>query len=491
MYNPKFLSSRRNNKIDAFTKVRRKNIMMLSKPDTRPKLPIGTFHKKVDSYHIVTHPDKPSWIVVNDFGWEILQLCNGLHSLQDILNVVKSRYSVSAEILETDLERFMRSVDRSGFLSEAVSQSFSTPCITSVFLHLTDRCNLQCKHCYAKNMSAKGTELTDRELTSFLETFYDAGGRSVVISGGEPLLRKNFKKIFEINPSADFVLLTNATLIDAECAAFLSHFKIAIQVSIDGSSAEIHDAIRGNGSFASAMAGLEQLKRHGLQQRINFCTTIMQQNLVDLPNILSLARNTGISFIRFLPLRKKGNARSNWDQIHAGVTPQDYEHFFSYILREAIQQYPDMDIRCGLTGYILDSRKLMNDGCWCPIGKNMVVDTMGNIYPCSLFMEDAFKLGNVKAVSIADIQANPILDELVTARSTRKNKIERCGRCMWRNFCQASCMGVALEQHGTIWETDEFCDFRIRLYEQSVIKLAEGKMSKRHITMTDAAAECY
>ena len=37
-------------------------------------------------------------------------------------------------------------------------------------------------------------------------------------------------------------------------------------------------------------------------------------------------------------------------------------------------------------------------------------------------------------------------------------------------------MGVVFEQHGTIWETDEFCDFRIKLYEQSVINLAGEKI---------------
>jgi radical SAM protein with 4Fe4S-binding SPASM domain len=465
--------------------------MMHSNQNTRPELPADTFHKEVNSYHILTHPDRPSWIVVNDFGWEILKLCNGKNSVQDILNSVKSRYSVSEDILARDLEQFMCSIDKSGFLSIVGGSTPATPRITSVFLHLTDKCNLHCKHCYAQNMSARGAELSDRELTSFLEKFYAAGGRAVVISGGEPLLRKNFKDLFAINPSADFILLTNATLIDAECARFLSQFNISIQVSIDGSSAEVHDPIRGKGSFTAAMAGLEQLKKHGLQKHINFCTTIMQQNLTDLPNILTLARDSGISFVRFLPLRKKGNARANWDKIHSGVTTKDYERFFAYILRDAIYQYSDIDIRCGLTGYILDSRKLMNDRCWCPIGTNMVVDTMGNIYPCSLFMEDQFKLGNVKDTKIEDIQANPLLNELVMARSTRKTTIERCRSCMWRNFCQSSCMGVALEQHGTIWETDEFCTFRITLYEQSVIKLAEGKISHRQLTVTDTPSECY
>ena len=460
-------------------------------PIIKPKLPADTFHKKVDSYHIITHPLKPSWMVVNDFGWEILKLCNGKHSVSDIMHTVKSRYTVPEDIIARDINQFMASVDKSGFLSEGARTTGASCSIKSVFLHLTDKCNLSCKHCYAKNMSARGSELTDKEIASFLEKFYAAGGRAVVLSGGEPLLRNNFKKIFQVNPAAEFILLTNATLIDDESAAFLAQYNVSIQVSMDGATAKIHDSIRGKGSFAAAMAGLEHLKRRGLQKRINFCTTIMRQNLNDLPNIFNLARSTGIPFVRFLPLRKKGNARYNWDDIQSGVTAKDYETFFRYALHEAIDQYPDLDIRCGLTGYILDSRKLMSDGCWCPIGKNIVVDTMGNMYPCSLFMDEQFKLGNIKDNSISDIQSNPVLNDLVMAREERKTKTERCCRCMWRNFCQGSCMGVVLEQHGTIWETDEFCDFRIALYEQSVIKLAGEKNTQTRKNIGDSTSECY
>jgi hypothetical protein len=52
-------------------------------------------------------------------------------------------------------------------------------------------------------------------------------------------------------------------------------------------------------------------------------------------------------------------------------------------------------------------------------------------------------------------------------------------------------MGVVLEQHGTIWETDEFCDFRIALYEQSVIKLAREKNMRPRKNAGDTTAECF
>ena len=458
-----------------------------------PQLPKGSFHKEINSFHILTHPTKPSWAVVNSFGWEILKLCNGINSISNIISTVQSQHDVSRDIAEKDITAFIASITKTGILSNETPQAMIQPAaIKSVFLHLTDACNLSCKHCYAKNMSEGKTELTDRELVLFLENFYAAGGKALVLSGGEPLLRKNFKNIFEVNPDAHFTLLTNATLIDDECASFLSRCNVSIQASIDGSTAEVHDSIRGAGAFYAALKGIEHLKHRGLLRKINLCTTVMKQNIDDLPNIFPLARKLGIPFVRFLPLRRKGNARYNWQDIQGGVTAGDYERFYKYVFDSAMKQYPEIEIRCGLSGYILDSKKLSGDGHWCPIGKNIVVDTRGNVYPCSLLIEDKFNIGNVRQNSMDDIQSHPVLVELLEARITRKNRIDRCKHCMWKNFCQASCMGSVYEQQNTILNTDEFCDFRIQLFEQSVIKLARNKSSVTpQPPFGDTATECF
>ena len=280
--------------------------MILHWPISR-QLPKGSFHKEINSFHILTHPTKPSWAVVNSFGWEILKLCNGINSIRNIISAVQSQHDVSRDIAEKDIIAFIASIIKTGILSNETPQTIIQPAaIKSVFLHLTDKCNLSCKHCYAKNMSEGKTELTDRELVLFLENFYAAGGKALVLSGGEPLLRKNFKNIFAINPDAHFTLLTNATLIDNECALFLSRYNVSIQASIDGSTAEVHDSIRGAGAFYAAIKGIEHLKQRGLLSKINLCTTVMRQNIDDLPNIFPLARKLGIPFVRFLPLRKRG-----------------------------------------------------------------------------------------------------------------------------------------------------------------------------------------
>jgi radical SAM protein with 4Fe4S-binding SPASM domain len=340
-------------------------------------------------------------------------------------------------------------------------------------------------------MSEGCQELATQEYFTFLEQFYAEGSNAVVISVGEPLITNKFKQILEINPKAHIRLLTNATIIDERWAAYLSKFNISIQVSIDGSNKSIHDSIRGEGSFAAAMTGVEHLIRQGMQKRIIFCTTIMKQNLMDLPNIFQLAKNMGISCVRFLPLRKQGNAGVNWNIIQNDVTRKDYENFYRYVFDCAMLKYPELNISCGLSGYVLDSKKIGADG-WCPVGMKIVIDTKGDVFPCVLLMDDKFKIGNIKTNSIEDLKSNLTLKNLSCARVERKNKIKKCSTCMWKNFCQGSCMGEGYEKKGTIWDTDEFCEFRKNLYEQSVIKLSKEITFKKHSEPgEDINTECF
>jgi radical SAM protein with 4Fe4S-binding SPASM domain len=459
----------------------------------KPKLSSGYFHKKIDSTHIITHPSRPSWVVSNNLGWEILKQCNGKNTVNDIIEKLICIYNAPKEVIEKGVAAFITSTTKSGILLPlSYSPTTEKATLSSVFLHLTDKCNLRCKHCCAANMSQSGKELTTQEFITFLEQFYAEGGNAVVISGGEPLITNKLKKILEINPKAHIRLLTNATMIDEKWAAYLSKFNISIQVSIDGSNKSIHDSIRGDGSFEAALIGVEHLIRQGMQKRINYSTTIMKQNLSDLPNIFQLAKNMGISYVRFLPLRKKGNASFNWNIIQNDVTCKDYEYFYRYVFNHAMLKYPELNISGGLSGYVLDSKQIGVDGCWCPVGKKIIIDTKGDVFPCTLLMDDKFKIGNIKINSMKDLKTNPILNNLICTLVDRKNKINKCSTCMWKNFCQGGCMGESYGKNKTLWGTDEFCAFRKNLYEQSVIKLSKEIAFKKHSEPgEDINTECF
>jgi len=447
-------------------------------PSYRPIIEPGFFHKQIKDYHLIIHSTKPSWVLINDFSWQIVQLLNGNNSVSDIVQLLKSEYDVEEHVLRKDINEFIESLLRSGILEDHQDGKGKTDFIFSdIFLHITNKCNLNCRHCYyPDNKTKEVSELTDSEILDLLEKFYDAGGRGVTLSGGEPLLRNDLvKTILKKSRKSTVKILTNGTLINDDFADFLKDFNVLVQVSIDGSTEEIHESIRGKGSFRSALRGIKALKGKGLAERTNFCTTLTRQNISDIGGIINLTQSFEIPFVRFIPLRKEGRACRSWPELNSGLSIKDSEEFYDYIFEKAKKEYPNIEITSGLCGFVLDPKKLDNYGRWCPVGRMLIIDTKGDTYPCVMFMDEQYKLGNIRTDSMDDFKNSPVLSKLVNDLTDREEKILKCRSCMWKNFCQAGCAGLALERYKTIWKSDECCHYRKNLYEKAFVKIVEGK----------------
>ena len=157
-----------------------------------------------------------------------------------------------------------------------------------------------------------------------------------------------------------------------------------------------------------------------------------------------------------------------WEAIGSGLTLRDYEHFYEYTSSLQKNGESGIDISCGLSGFLLKMpEEYQEDDIWCPVGRRLVIDVNGDAYPCVLMMEDEFRLGNAFDDSLDKIIHSDTMIAVCQALSERRHKIKKCSGCNWRNLCQAGCMGLALDNKGTIWDTDNFCDYRSRAYKEA------------------------
>ncbi len=158
----------------------------------------------------------------------------------------------------------------------------------SLELSVTHRCNLRCSYC--SHFSGPGDvdhDLSTEEWLKFFEELGRCAVMNVTIQGGEAFIRKDLKELIAgiVRNRMRFSILSNGTLINDDIAAYIagtgrcSH----IQVSIDGSGPETHDACRGDGNFAKAVQGLEILRKYNIPVAVR--TTIHRHNLNDLDNI--------------------------------------------------------------------------------------------------------------------------------------------------------------------------------------------------------------
>jgi radical SAM protein with 4Fe4S-binding SPASM domain len=154
------------------------------------------------------------------------------------------------------------------------------PTLRYLLVHITDRCNLRCRHCFIGSPS--GEELALGQILELAGEFARLQGLRFIVSGGEPLRHPRFRELNERLTDFSFrsILLTNGTLIDRAAAAALRFHEV--QVSLDGME-DTHDLIRGRGSFRRAIQALRHLAGAGIS--LSVATMVHAANLDQLDEL--------------------------------------------------------------------------------------------------------------------------------------------------------------------------------------------------------------
>jgi radical SAM protein with 4Fe4S-binding SPASM domain len=136
-----------------------------------------------------------------------------------------------------------------------------SPSLRYLVVHLTDRCTLRCRHCYVGAQT--GADLPIDDVLRLADEFAALQGLRFIVSGGEPLMHRHFRRLNDRLPEYPFrsILLTNGTILDRETARALRFDEV--QVSLDGPQ-DAHDRLRGTGSFRRAVAALRLLAEAGV-----------------------------------------------------------------------------------------------------------------------------------------------------------------------------------------------------------------------------------
>jgi MoaA/NifB/PqqE/SkfB family radical SAM enzyme/ubiquinone/menaquinone biosynthesis C-methylase UbiE len=238
-------------------------------------------------------PDIPDWFVPNKEGDRIFKewLKNGeiSHENKHLLNRINSpeetKYQSRSDKLKLD-------------------------CLKECWIHITNRCNMECKHCMFKSSPRANEELASQECDNIISESYALGCRLFFFTGGEPFVSKAFIKSVQdilILPHTHVVVLTNLTLI-SQAKKWLSELpkdRLHFQVSMDGLKTN-HDFLRGHDAFSKLKENLATLRE--LEFPITLSTTITGHNVEEMEGIIDFAAKQDIQNVHFLWLFKKGHA---------------------------------------------------------------------------------------------------------------------------------------------------------------------------------------
>lgn len=169
-------------------------------------------------------------------------------------------------------------------------------------IDLTHYCNLRCVHCYLGSQSyirkMREYELDTSRLLSIIDEITDAGCLYLLITGGEPFLRKDFAEIYRHTKTNGLLvtIFTNGTLVtDSILELFEELPPQAVEISLYGASAATYENITGiNGSYKRCLKGIRQLLEHKINVKLK--TILMTLNRHEFFDIENMAKELGVKF---------------------------------------------------------------------------------------------------------------------------------------------------------------------------------------------------
>ena len=215
------------------------------------------------------------------------------------------------------------------------NELWKNPRLKFLFIEMTNRCNEHCLHCGSScgESSSEGM-LTGDEIKAFLKktaSQFDVRDMQLCITGGEPLLRKDF---FDIMAYANQLgygwgMTSNGTLIDEKTAALLKQTGMkTISVSIDGLE-ETNDWFRQKeGGYKAAVKGIENLVNEGGFAHIQVTTVVHRKNIGELDELYGILKKLNIDSWRVINMEPIGRARLYPELL---LTDDDYRKMFSFI----------------------------------------------------------------------------------------------------------------------------------------------------------------
>jgi putative heme d1 biosynthesis radical SAM protein NirJ2 len=320
----------------------------------------------------------------------------------------------------------------------------------------TYECNLKCKHCYRDAGEKRENELSKEEGFSLLEELAHAGFKIVILSGGEPLLRKDIYELIAQAKSLGLkpVLGTNGTLITEKVAERLKEAGAErIGISLDSPDSSCHDEFRQRkGAYQSTLAGIDNCKNAGLEFQIH--TTLMDFNKGDLERITDLAVKVGARAHHIFFVVSVGRAEQN-----VKCKMQNEKLYYEDILQRILAKQREVEIElkpvCA-PQFVRIAKEMgletrFQRGCLAGISYCCVLPE-GDLHPCPYL---PISCGNIREKGFFEIWKT----SEVFKRLREQDYSGKCGVCGYKKVC-GGCRASSLQYSGDYLASDPWCSYQ-------------------------------
>jgi mycofactocin radical SAM maturase len=301
---------------------------------------------------------------------------------------------------------------------------------------LTYACNLACVHCLSSSGKRDPRELSTQQCKDIIDELQRMQVFYVNIGGGEPTVRPDFWELVDYATAhqVGVKFSTNGVRINEAVAAKLAASDyVDVQISLDGATAEVNDAVRGPGSFDMAVKALENLQAAGFKDA-KISVVVTRHNVDQLDDFKDLADRFGAT-LRITRLRPSGRGADVWDDLHptSAQQVQLYDWLVSrgdnVLTGDSFFHLSGLGAPGALAGLNL-----------CGAGRVVcLIDPIGDVYACPFAIHDKFLAGNILTDNgFQSVWQNaPLFRELREPQSAGA-----CGSCNHYDACRGGCMAA-------------------------------------------------
>ena len=337
---------------------------------------------------------------------------------------------------------------------------------------LTTECNLQCQHCWLEcpRVEKNPERVRATLLQKLLQEFVALGGKELCLTGGEPLTHPDWLEILTAcctQPEINRVILqTNGTLLSEQIVTTLAggeFRKLSFHISLDGCSEATHDLVRGPGSLKRAMDGLRCLVAAGFGPKTTIAFTEMRHNFAEIPQLLEIAEQLGISSVDGPPLINSGRAERSATALLS--TREQYlallERFDSDdVFRERYEKLGNFSAIEWMKGVSTS----VHSGC--RFLEKPYVTAGGLLFPCALLQVNGFAGRGIYERSLAEVimVSLPLWSDLLQVSQARATSLACIESCAGGQHCAGGCLARAYLPDRKLTAREDRCELRQAVY---------------------------
>jgi SynChlorMet cassette radical SAM/SPASM protein ScmF len=337
------------------------------------------------------------------------------------------------------------------------------PPLTSLYLYIAGCCNLACRHCWiAPTFDPNGSTDQFVKLEYVEKAIQEAkplGLRSVKLTGGEPTLHPQFRELVALisEKGLHIIVETNGILVDDDLAEYLKQQGVSfISVSVDGATAEVHDALRGvRGSYQDAREGIRALVRVGYP--VQLICTLHRGNAAQMAEVVALGESLGCGSVKFNHVQRAGRGEQ-FAKLQGLEIPEIiklYHHVENELVpRSKVRIYFDIPFA------FYPIRKLLNDSLSrCTVRNILGMLAGGELSLCGIGVTvPELIYGHMDNGNLREVWCDS--PRLASLREQIPAQLEGiCGQCLHRDICQGECVANNFQVAGKLNAPYHFCDY--------------------------------